>query len=519
MAIIAGSSTPTTSGTRYYVSQVIPHPNFNSTTLENDIALLKVSSTISCTNCKPIKLMRVENAVEGYTDPGTMAWVTGWGLTDEARNIVPTNLQKAQMPVVSNSVAGIVWGSIPSTDIMAGYLNGNKDACSGDSGGPMSVYVDGEYKLAGIVSWGSTKCDTYGGYTRVSDLETWIRNMTGIYDYTPAIPAGDSLVCEGTRSSDYTEELVSSALAYEWKLLPASAGAISWSWEKATVTWNQGYVGTATVRVRVKLTDSYSEWAEKPVTCALNTKLLRQPGDTSICAGNRLNIFLETEGTSLRYDWYKDGSFYLTNNYNLLSWLNVPESVMGKYRCQITGLCGTLSTIVFNIDVYTVTAINSISPDITTDYGSSITLSVDAVGHDLNYLWMKNGVPVENSNSPELVMQNVDARNIGLYNTIVTGTCGTQTSDSSYVYLKQSDAASASGFFVWPTVVTDEVNVAIDNSDKYDIRIVNLSGKLMFSSLNQQYQTTIPLGNYPKGIYILNVRGNKLSKSVKLVKE
>jgi hypothetical protein len=132
---------------------------------------------------------------------------------------------------------------------------------------------------------------------------------------------------------------------------------------------------------------------------------------------------------------------------------------------------------------------------------------------------MKNGVPVENSNSPELVMQNVDARNIGLYNTIVTGTCGTQTSDSSYVYLKQSDAASASGFFVWPTVVTDEVNVAIDNSDKYDIRIVNLSGKLMFSSLNQQYQTTIPLGNYPKGIYILNVRGNKLSKSVKLVKE
>lgn len=52
--------------------------------------------------------MRVENAVEGYTDPGTMAWVTGWGLTDEARNIVPTNLQKAQMPVVSNSVAGIV---------------------------------------------------------------------------------------------------------------------------------------------------------------------------------------------------------------------------------------------------------------------------------------------------------------------------------------------------------------------------------------------------------------------------
>jgi hypothetical protein len=172
-----------------------------------------------------------------------------------------------------------------------------------------------------------------------------------------------------------------------------------------------------------------------------------------------------------------------------------------------------------NVVVYKVTAINSISPDITTDYGSDITLRVDAVGHDLNYLWMKNGAPIENSNSPELVMQNVDARNIGLYNTIITGTCGTLTSDSSYVYLKQSDVASAPVVSVWPTVVTDQVNVAIDNSDKYDIRIVNLSGKLMFSSLNRQYQTTIPLGNYPKGIYILNVRGANISKSMKLIKE
>jgi hypothetical protein len=79
--------------------------------------------------------------------------------------------------------------------------------------------------------------------------------------------------------------------------------------------------------------------------------------------------------------------------------------------------------------------------------------------------------------------------------------------------------ASAPVVSVWPTVVTDQVNVAIDNSDKYDIRIVNLSGKLMFSSLNRQYQTTIPLGNYPKGIYILNVRGANISKSMKLIKE
>jgi len=519
MIITAGSSTPTISGTRYYVSQVIPHPNFNSTSLENDIALLKVSSTISCANCKPVKLMSIKNIVEGYTDPGTMAWITGWGLTDALTQTIPSNLQKALVPIVSKSTASAVWRTIPGTDIMAGYLNGNKDACSGDSGGPLAIYVNGEFKIAGIVSWGSTTCDTYGGYSDVSNFENWIRSNTGIYDYTTAKPVGDSVVCPGTGTSDYTEELVSSALAYEWQLLPASAGAISWSWEKATVTWNQGYVGTATVKARVKLTDSYSEWGERTVTCAIITKLLNQTGDTSICAGEPLNLMLLTEGTNNNFKWYKDGNLNNAWIFNGLSWSSTPESVTGKYWCLVQGLCGSFSTDTIHVVVYPVTVINSISPDITTDYGSSITLSVDAGGHNLNYLWMKNGAPVENSNSPELVMQNVDARNIGLYNTIVTGTCGTLTSDSSYVYLKQSDVASAPGVFVWPTVVTEEVNVAMDNADRYDIRIVNLSGKLMFSSLNRQYLTTIPLGNYPKGIYILNVRSNTLSKSVKLVKE
>jgi hypothetical protein len=519
ISIVAGSTNPASSGTQYQVSEVIPHPSYNKTTFENDIALLRVTGTISCTNCKPIKLMTAKNVSEGYTDPGKMAWITGWGITFAGATNLPSILQKAQVPIVSNSTAAAVWPTIPSTDIMAGYLNGNKDACSGDSGGPMSVYVNGEYKLAGIVSWGSKNCDTYGGYSRVSDFEFWIRSTTGIYDYAPATPVGDSVVCPGTEISNYTEELVSDAIDYEWQLIPSNAGEISWIREKASVSWNPAFKGTATVRARVQLSDSYSEWAERSAVCALATKVISQPGDTVICAGNSLDLRLETEGNNLDYKWYKDGNLLYTEDTYYISWLNTPESATGAYRCQITGLCGTLSSNIMNVIVYPVTVINSISPDITTDFGSNITLSVDAGGHNLNYLWMKNGSPVENSNSPELSMQNVDARNIGLYNIVVKGTCGTLASDSTYVYLKQSDDVSVPEVSVWPTIVTDEVNVAISNSNKYDVRIVNLSGKLISDLLNRQYQTTINISNYPKGIYILNVRGDKLNKSFKLIKE
>jgi hypothetical protein len=116
-------------------------------------------------------------------------------------------------------------------------------------------------------------------------------------------------------------------------------------------------------------------------------------------------------------------------------------------------------------------------------------------------------------------MQNVNARNIGLYNTVVSGTCGTLTSDSVYVYLRNSEMASTAKISVWPTVVTDEVKVASSSSDKYDVRITSLSGNLMLNSLNCRYQTNFNLSKYPKGLYILTISDNTMRKSFKLVKE
>lgn len=57
--------------------------------------------------------------------------------------------------------------------ICAGYLNGGKDSCEGDSGGPLNCHGT----LCGIVSWGSNTCAAKykaGVYTRVSNYVYWI---------------------------------------------------------------------------------------------------------------------------------------------------------------------------------------------------------------------------------------------------------------------------------------------------------------------------------------------------------
>jgi len=151
-------------------------------------------------------------------------------------------LQKAQIPIVSNVQASTVWPKIPASDMMAGFKSVTRDACAGDSGGPLVVPVDNVYKLAGIVSWGSSKCNTYGAYTRLSLFEDWITGKTGIeITFRAPVPTGDSIICPGTSSSIYRADPVANATSYNWSIVPAEAGTLNVRNELATITWKPGF--------------------------------------------------------------------------------------------------------------------------------------------------------------------------------------------------------------------------------------------------------------------------------------
>lgn len=504
----------TSQGKTYAVSDVIVHEGYEDGTLLNDIALLRLRDTIDFANATPINFINENDVARGTTVPGILSWVTGWGLIKVSPQTLPTSLQKVQLPIVSNLQASSVWSSIPTTDIMAGFLNGNKDACNGDSGGPLVVPVSGEYKLAGIVSWGSSNCDTYGAYTRVSDFESWIQNNTGLG------PVGDSIICQGVVSSQYSIAAVPGISSSQWVLLPAEAGVISGSGRKATVNWNLNFTGKATVIYRATTTGGkVLDWSRVHVSLSPYTKILSQSNDTAVCAGQPVVLNVKVAGHDLNYKWMKGGLTIQSGPTATITFSPSRITDSGDYTCEVTGSCSSTLSGIIKLTVYPVTKITSISPASEVAFGKDFTLRVTAEGHDLTYQWQKDGIDISSSNTSQLLLPSVNATDIGLYRTTATGTCGVQTSDSVYVYVKRTNFTSDPEVFLWPSVTSDEFSVALNDNTFYNIQMFNTSGKKIREHTKCQYQTRINISTLAKGTYIVEVYNNNFRKSIKVIKE
>ncbi len=164
------------------IENIIVHENYSPSTEDNDIALLKLKTPINleAVGASTIQILTKEEAAAGALAEGQLVRVSGWGATNPSGLNTADNLQSTRVRVVPNSVAnapGSYNGAITDGMLAAGITTGGKDACSGDSGGPLTVELpDGSLRLAGIVSWGigCAQAEYPGIYTRVPFYQYWI---------------------------------------------------------------------------------------------------------------------------------------------------------------------------------------------------------------------------------------------------------------------------------------------------------------------------------------------------------
>ena len=136
----------TTGSETRYVDEIIVHPQYSGNSLNNDYALIHLSSPSSF---EPIQLVTDDS----HDVEPVMSTTMGWGATSSGGNSSNVLLE-VDVPIDDGCGSYSNW-EITNNMVCAGDGNGGEDSCQGDSGGPLIMTNDeGEYELIGIVSWG-----------------------------------------------------------------------------------------------------------------------------------------------------------------------------------------------------------------------------------------------------------------------------------------------------------------------------------------------------------------------------
>uniref|UniRef100_A0A3Q2DG04 Peptidase S1 domain-containing protein n=1 Tax=Cyprinodon variegatus TaxID=28743 RepID=A0A3Q2DG04_CYPVA len=156
------------------IQRVIIHPAFNKNNMDHDVALLELTEPAPASYtiqpaCLPSPVHQFHEDSECY--------ITGWGSMKEGGSL--TNLlQKAAVNIIKQKDCQQAYGNVLTPNMMcAGLMEGGRDSCLGDSGGPLTCrHHSGQWFIAGVTSWGHGcgRSGFPGVYTRVTSVRKWI---------------------------------------------------------------------------------------------------------------------------------------------------------------------------------------------------------------------------------------------------------------------------------------------------------------------------------------------------------
>jgi hypothetical protein len=181
------------------------------------------------------------------------------------------------------------------------------------------------------------------------------------------------------------------------------------------------------------------------LTVGTGPTITQQPSAQGVCAGGTATFTVAATGLgTLTYQWQKDGVDLVDGGdisgatTTTLQIADVEAADAGNYHCVVTGDCGGVTSADAALTIQAATVITQQPSPQDLCPGDTATFTVAATGEGtLTYQWQRNGVDlvdggdISGATATTLQIANVKAADAGNYHCVVTGDCGSATSDDA----------------------------------------------------------------------------------------
>ncbi|HLP50638.1 MAG TPA: immunoglobulin domain-containing protein [Chitinophagales bacterium] len=243
-------------------------------------------------------------------------------------------------------------------------------------------------------------------------------------------------------------------------------GLLTYQWRKGNTAINDNghYAGTTTSTLTilntaagdignysVSVTGTCGSTTSNAASLSVlgSTSFVQTPASQTVCSGTQIELVCVPSGAgTITYVWKKN-NVVIANATN--STFTIPAAALsdsGSYTVTATGTCGSITSPAATVTVISSAAITQQPVAQTVCVNGPFSLSVTgSAGNNTTYQWRKGGQNINGATSATYSVANATAANAGNYHVVITGSCGTVTSNTVAVTVSNGITAGITGAF------------------------------------------------------------------------
>ena len=161
--------------------------------------------------------------------------------------------------------------------------------------------------------------------------------------------------------------------------------------------------------------------------------IIEQPQSATVCEGDSITLSVTADGVKpFSYQWRLDGQLIAGATGASLTIDPIGLADDGDYEVVVSTLCGSATSDTATLTVAPTPSITEHPQSQSACEGGAVTFTVTADGEPpLDYQWRKDGQPIDGAIDTWYTIDPVGPGDVGDYDVVVTGPCGSTTSDAA----------------------------------------------------------------------------------------